>query len=156
LYLLPQVSGYSIMNVIYDVKDSWIVRGRAVLERLGWLKDANVLDCEGGKAFGRSIEKSVQDLAFHQGVMKLRVRRKDSAVVMSIDHYQELVELKELCDQLLTQGVAATLGQATNDFDRLLNELTSPASRSAADAIFTASADDLRESYSPGQTERGK
>lgn len=46
-----------------------------------------------------------------------------------------------------------TLDQASNDFDQLFAELTSQ-TREAADALFTATATDLRDTYSPGQTEK--
>ena len=41
----------------------------------------------------------------------------------------------------------------SNDLDALYRRITSPASREAGDLLFSASTDDLRESYQAGATE---
>ena len=40
-----------------------------------------------------------------------------------------------------------------NDLDSLYRRITSPASRKAANLLFSASTDDVRESYQAGTTE---
>jgi hypothetical protein len=128
---------------------------KALLKRLNWLAPPEHLDATGGTTFGRSIETELRSLGSqHQGVLKLRLRKRDAAVVISLEHYQQLLEMKDLCRALIDAQADAVINEAASEFDALYEQLTSEASRSAADALFQASPEDLRQSYRPGGTEK--
>jgi len=128
---------------------------KALMKRYGWLSPPDVLKTAKGSDFGRHIEESIKALKNDEGVLKLRLRRRDSAVVMSLKQYDELLEMKQLCEQLLEEHAEGVLDQGVSDFDALYERLISQKSRQAADRLFEASAGQLRESYRPGGTDAG-
>lgn len=128
---------------------------KALMKRYGWLSPPETLRTSRGSDFGRHIEERIKELKIDNEVLKLRLRRRDSAVVMSLKQYDELLEMKRLCEQLLEEQADEVLEQGVSDFDALYQRLTSQKSRRAADRLFEASAEQLRESYRPGGTEAG-
>lgn len=76
-------------------------------------------------------------------------------MVMSLKQYDELLEMKQLCEQLLEEQTEKVIEQGANDFDALYERFTSSDSSHAVDSLFEASAEQLREAYRPGGTEDG-
>ncbi len=85
--------------------------------------------------------------------MRLQLRKRDAAVVMSVDHYEEVIRMKALCAELIEQVKEKEIAEETDEYEALYRRITSPQSRKAADELFTATADSLRKTYQPGGTE---
>lgn len=132
---------------------SLIQRSKSVIKKLQCLFPTNLLDYEPSSKFGRNIEKELNNLNEHNGVMMLRLRKQDTAVVMSVEHYETILQMKETCAQLLAAERDSIITKATDDYEALYSRITSQKTRRAADTLFSASAENLSESYQPGKTE---
>jgi hypothetical protein len=131
-----------------------IRRASAEMNKLSkWLTPISTLDSEKCSAFGRNIERKLNALDNHKGVMKLELRKHDTAVVISIEHYKAILEMKETFSQLLATERDNIIAEAAGDYEALYRHITSPQSRKAADALFSANSDDLKETFRPGKTE---
>jgi hypothetical protein len=131
----------------------FISNARGLMRRISWLSPPASLDKANSSEFGRNIERSLNDLPRHNGVINLVLRKHTKAVVMSIQHYEQLLEMKESYSKLLEIESERTVSNALEDFNNLYSRITSPASASAADSLFSASAEDLKKSFRPGETE---
>ena len=136
-----------------DETDSLVERAKGVARRTAWLSPLNAISSVASTVFGRRIEEHLRDLSQREGVIKLQLRRRDTAVVMNIDHYQELLQIKAMMEELVTRGMSDSLAQASAEYDALYARIRSPQSRQAADALFALDAPDLSASYQPGSTE---
>lgn len=85
--------------------------------------------------------------------MRLQLRKRDAAVVMSIEHYEEVVRMKVLYAELIEQLKVKEIAEETDEYEALYRRITSPQSREAADGLFVATSDSLRKTYQPGGTE---
>lgn len=131
----------------------FISNARGLMKRISWLSPASSLDKATSSKFGRNIERSLNELPKHNGVINLVLRKRTKAVVMSIQHYEQLLEMKESYSKLLEIESERTVSNALDDFNNLYSRITSPTSASAADSLFSASAEDLKKSFRPGETE---
>jgi hypothetical protein len=138
-----------------DVSDhEGLVRhAKRLIKKLGWLSPTASLGSKGGKEFGRRIEASLTEITQGRGVMRLQLRKRDAAVVMSVDHYEEVVRMKVLYAELIEQVKVKEIADGTDDYEALYRRITSPQSRNAADGLFAATSDGLRKTYQPGETE---
>ncbi|RZL11828.1 MAG: type II toxin-antitoxin system Phd/YefM family antitoxin [Rubrivivax sp.] len=82
---------------------------------------------EAKNSFGR-----VLDTAFSQGVVAITKRDRTTAVVLSLDAYQALLDAQ-----------AQPLDALSHEFDALLQRMQAPASRDAMLDAFDASPDEL-------------
>lgn len=130
-----------------------LVRARAILKAVGWMSPLSKLAHMASSAFGRNIESSLTEMLKKNEVLRLQLHRKDTAVVISVDHYNEMILLKGQYEKLVKHIQEKQLMDAASEYDRLYARLTSAESRTAADNLFAASADDLRRTYKPGRTE---
>lgn len=128
-------------------------RARRLIQNLGWLSPTATLVSKGGKDFGRRIEASWTEIVQGHGVMRLQLRKRDAAVVMSVDHYEEVVRMKALCAELIEQVKEKEIAEEADEYEALFRRITSPQSRKAADGLFAATPDSLRKTYQPGETE---
>lgn len=74
----------------------------------------------------------VLDTAFSQGMVAITKRNRPTAVVLSMDAYQALLD-----------GQQQPLASLTQEFDQLLQRMQAPASRDALMAAFDASPEEL-------------
>jgi hypothetical protein len=123
------------------------------IQNLNWLSPISALASKGGREFGRGIEASLNEVATKRGVMLLTLRKRDTAVVMSVGHYEEMVRMKALCAQLVERVKEKEIANEADEYEALYQRITSPESRDAADTLFSATTDSLRNSYQPGKTE---
>lgn len=130
-----------------------VAQARRLLQSLSWLAPAAMLKSKGGRDFGRQIEDSIAEINEGKGVLRLQIRRRDAAVVVSVDHYEEMVRMKALCAELVDRVKEKEIAGAANKYEALYQRITSPNSRRAADALFSVTGEELRESYKPGKTE---
>lgn len=130
-----------------------VAKARRLLQSLSWLAPAAMLNSKGGRDFGRQIEDSIAEINEGKGVLRLQIRRRDAAVVVSVDHYEEMVRMKALCAELVDRVKEKEIAGAANKYEALYQRITSPNSRRAADALFSVTGEELRESYKPGKTE---
>lgn len=82
---------------------------------------------EAKNSFGR-----VLDTASSQGMVTITKRDRPTAVVLSLDAYQALLDARD-----------QALGHLSHEFDALLMQMQSPASRQGAMEAFDASPDEL-------------
>jgi hypothetical protein len=126
---------------------------KRLIKNLGWLSPTASLVSKGGKDFGRRIEASLTEITQGRGVMRLQLRKRDAAVVMSVSHYEEVVRMKVLYAELIEQVKEKEIAEKTDEYEALFRRITSPQSRKAADGLFAATSDSLRKTYQPGETE---
>ncbi len=130
-----------------------VLKAKKAFSGTRWLKPVMSLRGVAGAQFGRKIEASIRQLSEGNGIVKINLRRRDAAVVMTVDRYHELMALKQTCEQLLEAEADRTLSDAADDFERLYQRITSNASAAAADSLFDADEEALRASFRPGRTE---
>ncbi|PLW82010.1 hypothetical protein CWI75_13065 [Kineobactrum sediminis] len=130
-----------------------VAQARRLLQSLSWLAPAAMLNSKGGRDFGRQIEDSIAEINEGKGVLRLQIRRRDAAVVVSVDHYEEMVRMKALCAELVDRVKEKEIAGAAGKYEALYQRITSSTSRRAADALFSVTGEELRESYKPGKTE---
>ena len=126
---------------------------KRLIKNLGWLSPTASLVSKGGKDFGRRIEASLTEITQGRGVMRLQLRKRDAAVVMSVDRYEEVVRMKVLYAELIEQVKLKEIAQETDEYEALYRRITSPQSRKAADGLFAGTSDSLGKTYQPGGTE---
>lgn len=125
-----------------------------LLDRLTWLAPLPHLDSTNGSIFGRQIEQSLRDLKEQRGgVLSINIRNQRAAVVMSTEHYEELLSMKEACVNLVKEQRRLQLDALGGEFDRLYQMMQRPEHKIATEAFFNATAEDLNSSYRPGRTE---
>lgn len=134
-------------------KRGLVAQTRRLMQRLAWLAPAATLSSKGGRDFGRQIEASLAEINEGEGVLRLQLRKRDAAVVVSVDHYEEMVRMKALCALLVDQMKEQEIARASDKYEALYQRISSAASRRAADALFAATGEELRQSYQPGKTE---
>ena len=130
-----------------------IAQARRLMRRLSWLAPAATLSSKGGRDFGRQIEASLAEISEGEGVLRLQIRKRDAAVVVSVDHYEEMVAMKALCAELVEQVKEKEIARAADKYEALYQRITAPASSRAADALFSVTGEELRQTYTPGKTE---
>lgn len=135
-------------------REGFIRRGKSFVLGMRWLSAVNTLTKMRSSAFGRQIEKELGNLITKNEVVTLQLHRRDAAVVMPVAQYEQLLQLKEAYTQLLESRADTIIADATQDFDRLYQQIIAPQSRKAIDALFAASPEELRGTYRPGQTEK--
>lgn len=113
-----------------------------------WLLPLGQLHGVKGVHFGRHISQSVEDLT---APVKLSVRNKERAVVMSVKRYEEILAIMESYSELVDMAKEADIAKASDSYDALYARIT--ASRKGTDSLFSASVDDINASYKPGMTE---
>ena len=133
------------------------MQGRQLVRKLAWLLPAGSLAGKGSKEFGRSIETTLTDVTKRgSGILRLQLRRRDAAVVMSIDHYEEILRMKSICEELVEQAAESRVADEIDEYEASYRRITSPESLRAADALFTATAEDFRRAYKAGKAKKTK
>jgi len=130
-----------------------VAQARRLMQSLNWLTPAATLSSKGGRDFGRQIEASLAEISEGEGVLRLQIRKRDAAVVVSVDHYEEMVRMKALCAELVDQVKEKEIARAADKYEALYQRIISPDSRQAADALFSVTGEELRHTYKPGKTE---
>jgi len=145
----------TLQNTTNVHNDNHIIeRAKMLLNlKLQWLSPPSSLRSSGGRDFGRAIEYSLTEISKGE-VKRLQLRKRDTAVVMSVDHYAEILQMKEMYSKLIERIQQQEITQATDEFEQLYQRITSPESRRAADDLFTATTDSLNANFEPGTTER--
>jgi hypothetical protein len=123
-----------------------------VIKALRWLSPTDSLVSTGSRDFGRSIESNLT-LVAQGSVMRLQLRKRDTAVVMSVKHYEEMLQVKSLYAQLVERVKDIDIAEETSEYEDLYQRISSSQSRKAADSLFGASGVDLRKTFKPGKTE---
>lgn len=133
-------------------------RLRSALSRVAWVRFGGAYRSMGSAEFGRNIARELKGLqdADSRGALFLKLRNKRAAVVLTMDHYNALRETVLAAEQLLEHQAADEVRDSAAHFDELYARITAPGSKAGADALFNASADDLRGTYQPGATEQDR
>lgn len=97
--------------------------------------------------FGRQIESSLNQLTESPHVIKLKLRQSDKAVVLRLEEYQSILDMKQHLEQLVDRVRELELSQAGNQYDQLFQQITSQESRQAADTLFELSDDTLNHNF---------
>ena len=130
-----------------ETNTALIQKATGLLVRMKRLKPLAELRAVQVVGFGREIQaiKSIE------APVKLNIGNRRHAVVMSARQYEEIVAIVKTCPELVEKVREADLMRVTDSYDALYSRIT--ASRSGADALFSASIDDINGSYGPGATE---
>ncbi len=117
---------------------------KLLLQNLCWLEATSTLASKVGKDFGRRIEASLTEIAQESGIMRLQLRNRDAAVVMSVGHYEEMLRMKSLCVALIERVKEMEIAEEADEYEALYRRITSPESRQAADGLFSATSEIVR------------
>lgn len=126
---------------------------KVALEDVNWLSPTDSLEHVSGKDFGRTIEVSAKRLQNEGRPCVVNVRKRPSMVVMPVEEYQQLIELKHYYEAMLHERESSQLDMLGGEFDQLFARITSCESRAASDDLFDLSERDLAETFQPGKTE---
>jgi PHD/YefM family antitoxin component YafN of YafNO toxin-antitoxin module len=145
---------YITHNENISSKNKGLVQhAKSLILKLNWLSPTSSLISKGGRDFGRQIEASIKEITQKQGIMRIQLRKRDAAVVMSVDHYEEMLSMKKLYSELIERVKEKEIAHEADEFEALYRRIASPESRASADALFSASTEDLNKAYQPGKTE---
>jgi len=133
--------------------NGFIMRAKRYFKNLSWLSPLEMLPITGSRDFGRGIEAALNKIKDEHAVIRLQLRKKDTAVVMSIKQYEDIVRFKSIYEVLLKHIRDQDITDAIDEYETLYQSITSTKSRQAANALFEASSTDLSNAYHPGQTE---
>lgn len=128
-------------------RDSLVSQALNDIAALNWLVPVKSLLAKRSVEFGRQIETSLNQLTESQHVMKLRLRKSDKAVVLGIEEYQSILDMKQHYERLIDVVRELELAQAGDQYDQLFRQMTSPQSRQAADTLFELSDDALNQNF---------
>lgn len=117
------------------------------LSSLKWLTPVRSMMSKRSGDFGRQIEASLNELAESEQIMKLQLRKADKAVVIGVEQYQAILDMKKHYEALVEKVRAMELEQAGSEYDQLFQRIASPASRKAADTLFELSEDQLNSAH---------
>jgi len=129
-----------------------IWHAKRFIHGLNWLSPTASLTSKGGREFGRGIEASLKEVA-SGSIMRLQLRKRDAAVVMSVAQYEDMVRMKVFYEELIEQVKEKEIMEEADEYEALYQRITSAQSRDATDALFSATSESLRETYQPGRTE---
>ena len=117
------------------------------LSSLKWLTPLRSLMSMRSGDFGRQIETSLNQLAESEQIIKLQLRKADKAVVIGVDQYQAILDMKQHYEALVEKVRTLELAQAGSEYDQLFRRIASSESRQAADALFELSEDQLNQAH---------
>lgn len=114
---------------------------------LQWLNPLTSLSPKRSVEFGRQIEASLNELTDSQQIIKLQLRKSDKAVVIGVNQYQSILEMKDHYEKLIERVRELELSHAANEYDQLFERIASPASRKAVDILFNSTDEDFNNAY---------
>jgi len=117
------------------------------LVSLKWLTPLTSLRPKKSVDFGRKIEASLNELTNSQHIMKLQLRKSDKAVVIGVDQYQSILDMKRHYESLVERVRELELSHEANEYDQLFERIASPASRKAVDILFNSTDEDFNNAY---------
>jgi hypothetical protein len=108
-----------------------------------------------GAVFGRSVEKSIAELVRDKSHYILNVRQKNRAVVLAIDEYEALLNLRSMTEELSERYKALKLRTEGDKFDQMFSAMQTEESKQSVDDFFAMSEPDLglADAYKAGETE---
>jgi hypothetical protein len=134
------------------VSSTLALRALRAINALKWLSPIDSLVSTSSRDFGRSIELNL-NLVTQGSVMLLKLRKRDTAVVMNVKHYEEILHFKALYEELVEHAKGSKMEDETSEYEALYQRVSSAQSRKAADHLFSASSADLHKTYKQGKTE---
>lgn len=117
------------------------------LTSLNFLLPVNALSTKASVEFGRQIENSLNQLTESQHVIKLKLRQSDKAVVLGLEEYKSILDMKQHLEQLVSRVRELELSQAGNQYEQLFQQITSSESSQAANALFDLPNDALNQNF---------
>ena len=117
------------------------------LASLQWLAPLTSLLSRRSGEFGRQIEISLNQLTESQQILKLQLRKSDKAVVIGVDQYQAILDMKQNYAELVEKLRELEVKQAAGEYDLLFQRIASPTSQQAADALFASSDEELNNAH---------
>lgn len=135
-------------NSITNKEDSTLIsQALNDITILNWLRPVNSLSTKLSVEFGRQIENSLNQLTQSQHVIKLKLRQSDKAVVLGIEEYQSILDMKQHLEELIGRVRELEISQAGSQYDLLFQQIRSPESRQAADTLFEMSDEALNQNF---------
>ena len=115
---------------------------------ISWLREVHELGHI--KAQQLSSTEVAWDIA-KSGPHAIEYQQTSIAILLSVEHYQQLVDTFSTLKKLAADSV---LAKKPKEFQQLYALLTSKDSATAADSLFSASDSDLANNHKPGLTEQ--
>ena len=128
---------------------------RGLMSRTRWMKPVHTYKLMNGADFGRNIQRELRALGEKEGpgVLTVSIRKQMKAVVITPEHYEDLRQMREKFEVLIAARATTEVEDARDHFDALFSRITSEQSRTASEALFSVSGEDLANRYGPGATE---
>jgi DNA anti-recombination protein RmuC len=129
-------------------------RASKINAKLKWIKKTNELTSKTGLELSRGIQQTIRELKDDNSVMLVKVRKRDAAVVMSVDNYNELVSLRSEISQLVKHVKRTDIECGHDEYESLYRRISSPDSTQSVDTLFIMSDADIGANHKAGATER--
>lgn len=130
-----------------------LLAARTAYRKVRWLAPPS-LDTS-STVFGRNIERWINRLGSDTAVVALNLRNKRRAVVMSAEHYDQMLAMKACYKSLIALQEQLVVEEAADDFDSLFARISSGAAAATA-TLLSSTEDEFNASYRPGLTESDK
>ena len=139
---LPRASS---LNLVCNALD--------LIKKLDWLSPTDSLIRISASDLGRGMEPNL-NLVAQGSAVRLQVLNNDMAiVVISMERYEEILEMKELFVQLVEHIKDTELAGQTAQYEGLNPRISSAQVREAVERFADLSDEDLSKAYRPGKTE---
>ncbi len=108
-----------------------------------------------GATFGRTVEKSVSRLDEDHAHYVLKIRHKRRAVVLGLEEYEELMQLRSMAGELTEEYEKLKIRTDSDKFEQMFAAMQTTKVKQATDSLFDMDEDelDLAGSFKPGETE---
>ncbi len=130
-----------------------IEKAKSLIEKTSWMTPVSDILKEASTHFGRNIERELLELDDNKSLTLLQLRKRDKAVVMNVEHYQQLFEINKTLETLLKKQRMDKLDEAGREFDTMYRKLTGKNASNATSHLLNVSENDLAETFEPGGTE---
>ena len=158
--MTEKLQQYIAPNIVDDGANREGVSGifhalRSLMSRTRWMRAAHTYKLMSGADFGRNIQRELNALSDRggSGVLAVSIRRKMKAIVITPEHYEDMRQMREKFNALVAAQAEVGVVDAWDHFDTLYLRIASAQSRAASADLFSASGEDLANSYRPGATE---
>ncbi len=143
----------SIIKLHSEGNTNLIDKAKTLIKETSWLTPVASMLTKAASNFGRDIQNSLNELDNDKSPTLLKLHRRDKAVVMSVEHYSQLLEMSKVLESMLEKERIDALSQAGNDFERMYQSMTGEKSGDAAMHLLNVSEEDLAATFQPGGPE---
>ncbi len=130
-----------------------IEQAKALIDQSSWLTPVANIDVKAGAQFGRNIDQALHELECQNTLNLIQIRKRDKAVVMSVEHYRQLFEMSQILESMVEKERMNALSQVGNEFDTIYKNLTAKNATNAGAHLLKVKEEKLADTFQPGETE---